>query len=174
MLCGDGVNFGCDWWALGVLTYESLVGVAPFSDPGGDEMQTYSRILVGKYYLPAEISASASAFLSALLQVDVAQRLGSSARAAQDIVGHAWFEAIDMDGLVNLVVQPPWRPVLSSAEDTRCFDIEAQRLSYDRLRAEGEAPLLYAPSTNHGTHLQFEAKWRQVLSCFDGNFAHTI
>ena len=23
---------------------------APFSDPGGDEMQTYSRILVGKYY----------------------------------------------------------------------------------------------------------------------------
>ena len=38
-------------------------------------------------------------------QVEVAQRLGSSARAADDVVGHAWFEAVDMDGLVNLVVQ---------------------------------------------------------------------
>ena len=40
-----------------------------------------------------------------LLQVEVAQRLGSSARAADEVVGHAWLEAMDMDGLVNLVVQ---------------------------------------------------------------------
>ena len=40
-----------------------------------------------------------------MLQVEVAQRLGSSARAADEVVGHAWLEAMDMDGLVNLVVQ---------------------------------------------------------------------
>ena len=38
-------------------------------------------------------------------QVEVAQRLGSSARAADDVVSHAWFEAMDMDALINLVAQ---------------------------------------------------------------------
>ena len=31
--------------------------------------------------------------------------------------------------------------------------------------AEGAAPLP-PPTTNYGTHLQFEAKWRDVLSRF--------
>ena len=47
---------------------------------------------------------------------------------------------------------------------------QAQRPSYDRLMAEGEAPLP-SPTTNYGTHLQFEAKWREVLSSFGSNNA---
>ena len=52
MLLGQGVNLACDWWALGVLTYEFLAGVAPFSDPDGDDMKTFASILKGVFHPP--------------------------------------------------------------------------------------------------------------------------
>jgi serine/threonine protein kinase len=30
MVLGDGHDFTVDWWTLGILTYELLVGNAPF------------------------------------------------------------------------------------------------------------------------------------------------
>ena len=122
-----------------MLTYEFLAGVAPFSDPDGDDMKTFASILKGVFHPPAHFSPSALSLVSGLLQVKVAQRLGSFKGGADDVVGHGWFEGLDTDGLVNLTVRPPWRPALSGPDDTSCFDMEGQSRSYDRLCREGDA-----------------------------------
>ncbi|NCP72628.1 hypothetical protein GW835_04570 [archaeon] len=44
-----------DWWTLGILTYEMLVGIDPFNDE--DPMNVYQKIVIGKYYFPENIDA---------------------------------------------------------------------------------------------------------------------
>jgi len=173
MLLGQGVNLACDWWALGVLTYEFLAGVAPFSDPDGDDMKTFASILKGVFRPPETFSPSALSLVSGLLQVKVVQRLGSFKGGADDVMRHGWFEGLDTDGLVNLTVRPPWRPALSGPDDTSCFDMEGQSHSYERLVAEGDAD--FSPTLNSGeqdaTAEEIEDKWRDVVAFFDGTAA---
>ena len=163
MLLGQGVNFACDWWALGVLLFEFLTGTAPFTDPDGEDMKTFARILKGVYHAPSSLSASARGLVDGLLQVKVAARLGSFKGGGDDVVGHGFFDGFDMGGLVNLTVRPPWRPQLSGCDDTSCFDIEAQTESFDRLTHEGDAAMPPLPPEEAA---ELEAKWDEVLTCF--------
>jgi protein kinase X len=42
-----------DWWTLGILTYEMLVGMDPFNDE--DPMMVYQKIIKGKIKFPKTI-----------------------------------------------------------------------------------------------------------------------
>ena len=44
-----------DWWTIGVLTYEMLVGIDPFSDD--DPMMVYQKILKGKIKFPSNFDS---------------------------------------------------------------------------------------------------------------------
>ena len=163
MLLGQGVNFACDWWALGVLLFEFLTGTAPFTDPDGEDMKTFARILKGVYHAPPSFSGSARALVDGLLQVKVANRLGSFKGGGDDVLDHAFFNGLDMGGLVNMTIRPPWRPQLSGCDDTSCFDIEAQTESIDRLTQEGDAAMSPLPPEEAA---ELEAKWDEVLTSF--------
>ncbi|SPO00104.1 probable protein kinase Eg22 [Cephalotrichum gorgonifer] len=61
-----------DLWALGVLTYEFLVGHAPFED---EDAKTYARIVKGDMTVPAFVSDEAKDLIKKLLVVDPTKRL---------------------------------------------------------------------------------------------------
>ena len=72
-----GHGLEVDWWALGVLLYEMLVGLPPFSS---DSVFTvYRNILAGRVTWPAgQGSAAARHLVSCLLTRSPAARLGGS------------------------------------------------------------------------------------------------
>ena len=50
ILNNTGHGKGADWWTLGIIIYEMLVGIDPFND--NDPMSVYGKILKGRVKFP--------------------------------------------------------------------------------------------------------------------------
>ncbi len=64
-----GTTKAADYWALGVLIFEMLVGDPPFKSLTGDPWDTFRRALSGRFYVPNFISDQAADLIFKLLQV---------------------------------------------------------------------------------------------------------
>ena len=64
-----------DWWALGVLLYEMLVGEDPFTDK--DPMTVYHNILKGRVRFPKDLDADGKSLIKHLLVSDLSRRYGN-------------------------------------------------------------------------------------------------
>ena len=102
-----GTNKAADYWGLGVLIFEMLVGDPPFKSLTGDPWDTFRsdlmpwplasshlitlaplpcrRTLSGRFYVPNFISDSAADVIFKLLQVNPDKRLGSGKTGAEEI-----------------------------------------------------------------------------------------
>lgn len=64
-----GTGCAADYWALGVLIFEMLVGDPPFKSLTGDPWDTFRRTLSGRFYVPHFIGDAAADLIFKLLQV---------------------------------------------------------------------------------------------------------
>ncbi|KAF1843409.1 serine/threonine-protein kinase-like protein [Cucurbitaria berberidis CBS 394.84] len=71
-----------DLWSLGVLTYEFLVGEAPFEDT---QVMTQRKIARGEYTVPNFVSPEAKDLIKRLLVLDPEKRI-----ALEDVERHPW------------------------------------------------------------------------------------
>uniref|UniRef100_A0ABD2W2H4 protein kinase C n=1 Tax=Trichogramma kaykai TaxID=54128 RepID=A0ABD2W2H4_9HYME len=111
-----------DWWGLGVLIFEMLVGESPF--PGDDEEEVFDSIVNDEVRYPRFLSLEAIAIMRRLLRKNPERRLGSSERDAEDVKKQSFFRHISWDDLLLRRVKPPFLPVINSAEDVSNFDEE--------------------------------------------------
>lgn len=111
-----------DWWALGVLMYQMLLGKSPFR--GKDEDEIYDAILSDEPLYPIHMQRDSVSILQQLLTRDPQRRLGSGPRDALEIMEHPYFADIDFDALLSLKIEPPYRPEIDSPTDVRFFDTE--------------------------------------------------
>ncbi|XP_071493732.1 serine/threonine-protein kinase N2-like [Diadema antillarum] len=111
-----------DWWGLGVLIFEMLVGESPF--PGDDEEEVFDSIVNDEVRYPRFLSTEAIAIMRRLLRRNPMRRLGSSQRDAEDIKGQAFFKSMNWDDLLMRRVTPPFVPKIKNAEDVSNFDEE--------------------------------------------------
>ncbi|KAL2086027.1 hypothetical protein ACEWY4_017086 [Coilia grayii] len=111
-----------DWWGLGVLIYEMLVGESPF--PGDDEEEVFDSIVNDEVRYPRFLSSEAIGIMRRLLRRNPERRLGSSEKDAEDVKKQPFFRNVDWEALLLRKVPPPFLPSIVGREDVSNFDEE--------------------------------------------------
>lgn len=99
MVSSEGHDSTVDWWAVGILIYEMLIGVTPFFNKNRQLLQ--SKIKHAKVVFPdrrqyrIEYSNELVDLVLQLLKKDRTQRLGSK-RGADEILEHPFFKGINV------------------------------------------------------------------------------
>jgi serine/threonine kinase 38 len=121
VLMKKGYGMECDWWSLGAIAFEMMVGFPPFYSD--DPMTTCRKIVNWKTYLQftpeaeATLSPAAKDFIRGLL-CDVHSRLGTN--SIDEIKDHPFFRGIHWDTLYETTA--PYRPALEHELDTQNFE----------------------------------------------------
>ena len=115
-----GHNIGADWWTLGILVYEMLVGQPPFV--AESQIDTYHKIMRGKYKIPQNFPKGAKDLISKLLCHNAAARLGSYKNGSKDVINHEFFTSIDWTQLEAKRIAVPFVPKLKGELDVSNFD----------------------------------------------------
>ena len=122
MLIGNGHDYTVDWWALGILIYEMIVGIPPFFHRNKHKM--YHFIKESKVNFPdperhkISVSDDAQDLILRLLDKNKKTRLGVN--GIDEILAHAWFKSLDMEKLMKRELEPPYKPEIK--EDFAYFD----------------------------------------------------
>lgn len=120
VLLNKGHGKGVDWWTLGILAYEMMVGQPPFVDD--DPMGIYQQILNGKLNFPRFIEKSGKSLIKKLLVADLTKRFGCLKSGAADIKKHKFFAGINYDNMVAKSLPAPVLPLVKNDKDTSNYD----------------------------------------------------
>lgn len=122
IILNRGHDRAVDYWALGILTHELLVGKPPFR--AADHMTTYNKILKGIEVvgIPSIVGKNASNLIKKLLRLNPSERLGYQRNGIQDIRNHKWFNNFNWQALQKQTMPAPIIPTVRSQIDTRNFE----------------------------------------------------
>ncbi|KAK3164101.1 hypothetical protein QOZ80_1AG0012690 [Eleusine coracana subsp. coracana] len=118
VLLKKGYGMECDWWSLGAIMYEMLVGYPPFY--ADDPITTCRKIVHWRNHLkfPEDASLSNEARdLICRLLCDVDHRIGSA--GADQIKAHPWFRGVAWDKLYEM--EAAFKPQVNDELDTQNF-----------------------------------------------------
>ncbi|KAG8390015.1 hypothetical protein BUALT_Bualt01G0039300 [Buddleja alternifolia] len=148
VLLKKGYGMECDWWSLGAILYEMLIGYPPFCSD--DPRMTCRKIINWRTCLKfpedQKISDEAKDLICHLL-CDVDKRLGT--RGVEEIKGHPWFRGVKWDVLYEM--EAAYKPTVNGDLDTQNFE------KFD----QGETPPSNGPRVG---------PWRKMLTSKDANF----
>ena len=113
MLQRTGHGKAVDWYLLGTLLYEMIIGIPPFYSQDRNEL--FYNIKKGKLRVPAGLSQECKNLLRDLLQKDPSKRLGS-VNDSEDIKSHEFFKGVDWNFVYNKGLRPvaPQLPAVHS------------------------------------------------------------
>jgi len=115
----EGHGFAADWWSLGILIFDMLIGHPPFEAKNKKTLQ--DLIIKGKFKLPGYLSGNAASLIKSLLVVDPSKRLGSGPDGIKKLKAHKFFAGINWKKVETLECQPPIELELDGPDDTRYF-----------------------------------------------------
>nr|XP_036863901.1 serine/threonine-protein kinase N3 isoform X2 [Manis javanica] len=122
VLTQEAYTRAVDWWGLGVLLYEMLVGECPF--PGDTEEEVFDCIVNADAPYPRFLSVQGLELIQKLLQKCPEKRLGAGEQDAEEVKTQPFFRTTDWQALLARAVQPPFLPSLYGPTDLRYFEGE--------------------------------------------------
>uniref|UniRef100_A0A8D3D430 non-specific serine/threonine protein kinase n=1 Tax=Scophthalmus maximus TaxID=52904 RepID=A0A8D3D430_SCOMX len=120
----QGYGKPVDWWAMGIILYEFLLGCVPFFGDTPEEL--FGQVITDNIVWPDgddALPADAEALISALLQTNPLVRLGTG--GAFEVKQHSFFTELDWNSLLRQKAE--FIPHLESEEDTSYFDTRSDR-----------------------------------------------
>ncbi|XP_031234133.1 microtubule-associated serine/threonine-protein kinase 2 isoform X5 [Mastomys coucha] len=129
----QGYGKPVDWWAMGIILYEFLVGCVPFFGDTPEEL--FGQVISDEIVWPEGDDAlppDAQDLTSKLLHQNPLERLGTS--SAYEVKQHPFFMGLDWTGLLRQKAE--FIPQLESEDDTSYFDTRSER--YHHVDSEDE------------------------------------
>jgi len=120
ILSDEGYDNSVDWWSLGCVMYEMLVGRAPFRIPKGSYLS--ADLYKKKISIPEFVTNDAKDLISKLLIPNPKNRLGYGKDGAKNIKEHPYFNGIDWEEAWEKKLTPPLVPKLKDETDLSYFD----------------------------------------------------
>lgn len=146
MIVGSGHDHTLDWWALGILIYEMIIGIPPFYNQNKHQM--YNLIQHAPIRWPQkdkhgiEVSRDARDLISKMLNKNRRERLGQN-KDVEEILSHPWFADLNIEDLKHKRLPAPFVPQVASQRDLQNFDADVvgQGLTESILPDEAKAAI---------------------------------
>jgi protein-serine/threonine kinase len=120
ILSENGYDSTIDWWSLGCVLYELLIGRAPYRICLGDSLN--EDLYKKKILIPDYVCEDAKDLITKLLVIEPKKRLGYGENGAKKIKHHPFFKGINWDDVWNQKLNPPFIPDLKDETDLSYFD----------------------------------------------------
>ncbi|XP_075448394.1 serine/threonine-protein kinase LATS2 isoform X2 [Ascaphus truei] len=162
VLLRKGYTQLCDWWSVGVILFEMLVGQPPFLASNPTETQLKVINWENTLHIPSQIKLSPEATdLITKLCCAAEYRLGRN--GADEIKAHSFFSSIDFSSDVRH--QPaPYVPKISHPMDTSNFDPVEEESPWND---SGDSTLTWdtfmSPGNKHTEHAFYEFTFRRFF-----------
>jgi serine/threonine protein kinase len=124
MLKRTGHGRSVDWYLLGVLLYEMLVGIPPYFNSNRDKL--FDNIKRGPLQVPRDMPPDALDLIVKLLNRNPRTRLGAGAGDAEEIKAHKFFKSLNWQDVLNRKLKPPRPKVKPIVEENIDLDIEKE------------------------------------------------
>uniref|UniRef100_A0A0N5CDM8 non-specific serine/threonine protein kinase n=1 Tax=Strongyloides papillosus TaxID=174720 RepID=A0A0N5CDM8_STREA len=146
----QGYGKPVDWWALGIIVYEFLVGVVPFC--GDTPENLFACIIRDEPEFPEgeeALDSEAEHIIKMLLEKNPDERLGTFGGAVQ-VSSHPFFKTLDFNSLLRQKAE--FIPKLRGEDDTSYFDTRSDRYNHDADSGDEETPMFLSFNTATPRH----------------------
>lgn len=125
----QGYGKPVDWWSMGIILYEFLIGCVPFFGETPEEL--FAHTVNDDIEWPDEedwpVQPEAKDIITNLLQQNARDRLGTG--GAHEVKEHLYFFGVNWNTLLRQKAE--FVPQLTNEEDTSYFDTRMDRYSHD-------------------------------------------
>ena len=123
IILNNGYSFSVDFWSLGIIFFEMLMGKDPFNNK--DPIIIYQNILTNNKKFPKIIDRDAKTLINHLLVADPQKRYGCLKNGVNDIKNHRFYNDFQWDKLWECALEAPFLPTFEEGEViTKYFDQE--------------------------------------------------
>uniref|UniRef100_H2QFS5 non-specific serine/threonine protein kinase n=1 Tax=Pan troglodytes TaxID=9598 RepID=H2QFS5_PANTR len=133
----QGYGKPVDWWAMGVVLYEFLVGCVPFFGDTPEEL--FGQVVSDEIMWPEgdeALPADAQDLITRLLRQSPLDRLGTG--GTHEVKQHPFFLALDWAGLLRHKAE--FVPQLEAEDDTSYFDLRSWTSSGSSCQSSSSQP----------------------------------